>query len=84
NLALSTNEKRERIEPDHPQIPVCRQCELLRLPRSSYYYQPMEVSGFETELMRLIDRQYMETPFYGIRRMTAWLNRKGYPVNHKR
>jgi putative transposase len=44
----------------------------------------MEVSAFESELMRLIDRQYMETPFYGIRRMTAWLNRKGYPVNHKR
>jgi len=38
----------------------------------------------ELELMRLIDRQYMETPFYGIRRMTAWLNREGYGVNHKR
>lgn len=36
------------------------------------------------ELMGLIDRQYMETPFYGIRRMTAWLHRRGYPVNHKR
>jgi putative transposase len=56
----------------------------LRLPRSSYYYQPVEVSAFELDLMRFIDQQYMETPFYGIRRMTACLTREGYHVNHKR
>lgn len=55
----------------------------MALPRSSYYYQPVEVSALELDLMRLIDRQYIETPFYGIRRMTAWLNREGYHVNHK-
>lgn len=84
NLVLSTDEKRKRIEPDHPQITIYRQCELLGLSRSSFYYQPVEVSSFELELMHLIDRQYMETPFYGIRRMTASLKRLGYHVNHKR
>jgi len=34
--------------------------------------------------MRLLDEQYTRTPFYGIRRMTAWLQTQGYPVNHKR
>jgi len=61
-----------------------RQCELVGLARSSLYYQPRGASGENVLLMRLIDEQYTRTPFYGIRRMTAWLRGQGHQVNHKR
>lgn len=72
------------IEVNHPAISVRRQCTLLGLPRASLYYQPRGASAETLHLMRLLDTQYTATPFYGIRRMTAWLRRQGYPVNHKR
>ena len=72
------------IEVNHPQLSVRRQCALLGLPRASLYYQPRGVSEETLHLMRLLDAQYTATPFYGIRRMTAWLHTQGYPVNHKR
>ena len=61
-----------------------RQCALLELARSSLYYQPVPESAGDLQLMRLLDEQYMATPFYGVRRMTAWLRCQGYAVNHKR
>lgn len=54
------------------------------LSRAAYYYEPVAVDELELTLMRLIDEQYTRTPFYGVRRMTAWLKRQGYNVNHKR
>lgn len=57
---------------------------MLGLARSTYYYQPRPLSELNLLLMRLIDEQYTRTPFYGVPRMTAWLNRQGYAVNHKR
>ncbi|MFA9462644.1 IS3 family transposase [Thiohalorhabdus methylotrophus] len=75
---------RWQIEPAHPQLSIQRQCALLGLPRSTYYYQPAGESAENLALMRLIDRQYLETPFYGSRQMTAWLRRQGYAVNRKR
>ena len=72
------------IEPDHAQLSLRRQCELLALPRSSWYYQPAEESVLNLQLMRLIDEQYTKRPFYGSRRMTAYLKREGYSVNRKR
>lgn len=65
-------------------ITVSRQCELIDLNRASLYYRPVEMSEQNLELMRLIDKQYTKTPFYGIRRMTKHLNRNDYKVNHKR
>ena len=53
-------------------------------PRSTYYYEPAVESPFNLQLMRLIDEQYLKTPFYGWSRMTAHLRRQGYLVNHKR
>jgi len=76
--------KRAQIEPEHPQISLSRQCELLGLARSSWYYQPAQESPQNERLMRLIDEQFTQTPFYGIRRMTAWLRTQNEPVNHKR
>lgn len=60
------------------------QCALLALPRSSYYYQPAQESAENLHYMRLMDTQYLQTPFYGSRRMTAWLNAQGYEINRKR
>jgi putative transposase len=62
---------------------VRRQCELLSLARSGLYYEPTPESERNLELMRLLDEQYTRTPFYGIRRMTAWLRTQGHAVNHK-
>jgi len=73
-----------RIEPAHPQIPVFRQCELFGLARSSFYYEPQCDDSYNELLMRLIDEQYTRTPFYGIRRLTAWLRKTEHIVNHKR
>ena len=81
---MPVESKRGLIEPGHPQLSIARQCELLGLSRSSWYYKPLEVPSYELELMRLIDEQYTLMPFYGIRRMTAWLDREGHHVNHKR
>lgn len=77
-------DKRRLIEPEQPQISLARQCELVGLARSSWYYKPVEVDPYELKLMNLIDTQYTATPFYGIRRMTAWLATQGEVVNHKR
>jgi putative transposase len=57
---------------------------LLKVNRSSFYYQPVGIPELELTLMKLIDRQYLETPFYGSRKMTEDLKRKRYPVNRKR
>lgn len=80
----SIEEKRRAIEPDHPHLSIERQCELLGLARSSYYYEPVPESEENLLLMRLLDEQYTRTPFYGSRRMTAWLQTQGYAVNRKR
>ncbi len=63
---------------------VRRQCELLGLNRSTAYYRPAPESPANLALMALIDRQYTARPFYGSRRMTAWLRTQGHPVNRKR
>ena len=61
-----------------------RQCVLLGLSRPALYYRPVEVSAYQLELMALIDRQYLRTPFYGTRRLAAWLGTQGHTVNRKR
>jgi putative transposase len=83
-LAISVEEKRALLEPGHSQLSLRRQCALLGLARSSLYYQPMLERAGDLQLMRLLDEQYTATPFYGVRRMTAWLHCQGYGVNHKR
>lgn len=72
------------IEPEHTDIPISRQCELLGLSRAGYYYQPQGESPLNLDLMNLIDEQYTRMPFYGVEKMTAWLIRQGFAVNAKR
>jgi putative transposase len=79
-LSERTREKRTMIEPEYAAISLARQCELVRLGRSSYYNQPIGEGEENVQLMRLLDEQYTHTPFYGIKRMTAWLHTQGYEV----
>jgi len=82
-LDLSVDQARQLIDFGHGEIPISRQCELLGLPRSSLYYRSRGDDSEDRILMRLIDDQYTRTPFYGPRRMTAWLRSRGHPVNRK-
>jgi putative transposase len=52
--------------------------------RSSYSYEPAQESEENVQLMRLLDEQSTRIPFYGTRKMTAWLHTQGYAVNRKR
>jgi putative transposase len=72
------------IEPGQAQLSVRRQCELLGLNRSSWYYEAVPETPANLAIMRRIDEQYLRTPFYGSRRMTAWLRREGTEINRKR
>jgi putative transposase len=75
-LDCSVELKRSFIEPAHSSISIARQCELTGLSRSSFYYDPASESAENIQLMRLIDEQFTRTPFYGVRKMTAWLCKK--------
>jgi putative transposase len=83
-LPASIDLKRPLIEPFDDHLSVRRQCELLDVNRSSFYLQPAAESEENLRLMRLIDQQFLLTPFYGSRRMTASLERSGETVNRKR
>jgi putative transposase len=76
--------KRELIEEKGEAISIRRQCELVGLNRASYYYAAASETAENLQLMRLLDEQYMQTPFYGYRRMTVCLRKAGYLVNPKR
>ena len=81
---MSLGRRREMVDRKHPKLPIVRQCALLGVSRSGLYYRPKATSGEELSLMREMDRQYLETPFYGSRRMKVWLERHGIAVNRKR
>lgn len=83
-MPSSSDALRALIGHEYVSISVKRQCELLGLPRSTYYYQAGEESEENLQLMRLIDEQYLRRPFFGSRKMTLWLGQQGYEVNRKR
>ena len=66
------------IEPGHPKLSVVRQCELVSISRSGFYYQPTGETSLNLMLMRLIDEQFLQTPWYGSRQMARHLRREGY------
>ena len=72
------------VDPNHPRISIVRQCRLVSIARSSFYYAGTGESPLTLRLMRLIDEQFLETPFYGSRQMTRWLRRQGDMVSRKR
>ena len=77
-------DRKSLVDGAHPKLSIKRQCELLEVSRSGYYYQPQPISSEEQTLLRLLDEQYLKTPFYGTRRMTAHLKTLGFDVNRKR
>ncbi len=81
---MSPARRREMVDRKHPKLPIVRQCALLGVTRSSIYYRPKATSEEDLSLMGEMDRQYLETPFYGSRRMKAWLERRGVRVSRKR
>ena len=72
------------IEVNHSDLSIRRQCERVGLNRSTCYYLPATEAEDNLRLMRLLDEQYLRTPFYGWPRMTAYLRKQGHRVNHKR
>jgi putative transposase len=72
------------VDRKHPSLSLSRQCQLLQISRSGLYYRKAGVSERDFTLMRLIDRQYLAAPFYGARRMAAWLRSQSHRVNRKR
>jgi putative transposase len=72
------------VDPDHARLSITRQCRLVSIARSSFYYESRGESPLNLRLMRLIDEQFLETPFFGSRQMKRWLHRQGYTVSRKR
>src|SRR5271155_4395425 len=81
---MSRAGRRALVERENAALPVSQQCRLLAVSRSSVYRQPTEVSEVDGAIMALIDRQYLARPYYGSRRVAAWLATQGHVVNRKR
>lgn len=81
---MSHSRRKEMVETDHPRLSISNQCNLLRISRSSFYYEVSGESPFNLKLMRLIDEQFLEDPSYGARQMARHLRRLGYCVGRKR
>jgi putative transposase len=81
---MSRAKRRALVERKDPALPISQQCRLLAVSRSSVYRRPAEISEEDRAIMALIDRQYLARPYYGSRRMAAWLATQGHLVNRKR
>ena len=71
------------VQPEQ-QLSVRRQCSLIGLHRSNWYYEPEPISAEELALMRTIDKLSTERPFFGSRNITTWLRQRGIEINRKR
>jgi putative transposase len=72
------------IERKHPKLSIEAQCHLLSISRSSFHSAPQGETDMNLDLMLLIDKQFLETPFDGVRQMTWHLQNEGHAVNAKR
>ena len=72
------------VEPANANISIVEQCRLLSISRSGWYYEPKGESPLNLSLMRIIDEQFLNTPYYGSRQMARHLRRLGYCVGRKR
>ncbi|MBD9529980.1 IS3 family transposase [Paracoccus litorisediminis] len=82
--AVDGQVRRGMIERGHPALSIGAQCRLLSISRSSFYHAPAGETEMNLGLMRQIDRQFLDTPFYGVRQMTWHLQNEGHAVNQKR
>jgi putative transposase len=81
---LGREVRRGMIESGNPALSIGKQCKLLSISRSSFYYRPKGETVLNLMLMRQIDEQFLETPFFGVRQMTWHLRNEGHQVNEKR
>ena len=81
---MSRDRRKEIVEPEHPRLSITKQCNLLQISRSSWYYEALGESAQNLGLMRRIDERFLKTPEYGARQMARYLRRRGYWVNRKR
>jgi putative transposase len=72
------------IDPAHQNLSVSRQCQILKINRSTFYYKKKPIKPEDLKLMELIDKQYLKTPTWGSRSMRNYLRRLGYKINRKR
>ena len=72
------------IDTNHPRLGIVRQCELVRISRSSFYFEDKGENLLNLQLMRVIDEAYLKMPWYGSRQMKRHLKRLGYGVGRKR
>lgn len=83
-MIQSVRDRKQLIDKTHKKLSINRQCELLEVSKGALYYEPRPIDPYTLLLMDLIDEQHTRTPFYGSRRMVAYLNERGYKVNRKR
>jgi putative transposase len=81
---MSVDRRRQLIDPDHPGLSIVRQCELVSVSRSTFYREPVPETALDLTLMRLVDEQFLETPWYGSRQMMRYLRRQGHSVGRER
>ena len=81
---MSVDRRRQVIEPAHPRLSIVRQCALVSISRSSFYYAPAPADEATLTLMRMIDEAFLEMPWYGSRQMTRHLRRLGHSLGRKR
>lgn len=66
--------------PEDPDFSIEKQCDLVELSRSSYYYTACSESVFNLAAMKAIDKLYTDHPHYGKRSMSVNLKNLGYDV----
>lgn len=82
---MSTTERRQKVVKSHPRLGLVQQCKILSIQRSGLYYRPRSEGVLNLKLMKEIDAHFLEHPYYGVERMTDYLNLDlGYRVNIKR
>lgn len=81
---MSTDRRRQLIDSGHLGLSIVRQCELVSVSRSTFYREPVPETALNLTLMRLVDEQFLETPWYGSRQMMRYLRRQGNTVGRER
>jgi putative transposase len=81
---MSLDRRRKMVEAKHPSLSIVTQCRLVGISRSGFYHKPTPETDLNLELMAIIDKQFMETPWYGSRQMAGHLVREGHLVGRKR
>lgn len=84
-MNTTTTERKAIVDKANKKLSIKKQCNLLSINRSGYYYVEKEENGFNNELMQDIDKEYTLHPFRGVPSMTEYLRKDlGYPINKKR